>query len=245
MIALKAIASLSEKKNREEQGLFLAEGPDVVSCLLDCAYPLESLLIDEAKGDKFKDLVRSAKTQVHMIPTASFGKISSTEATQGIAALARIRRDPVPEKGPFVYLDRVQDPGNVGAVARTAAAAGFTAVIAGNGCADFYSPKVVRGSAGAIAAVACVEDRDGKFLVKLHERKWDIVVTDCEKGVDFRTLALKDHSVLIMGNEGEGVSPACAALATQRVHIPLTGKVQSLNVAVSFGILAFNNKDDR
>jgi TrmH family RNA methyltransferase len=179
------------------------------------------------------------KIPVERLAASAFKKISTTETPQGIALLAEIRGDSLPEKGPCVYLDCVQDPGNVGAVVRTAAASGFSAVIAGKGTADFFSPKAVRGSAGGIAAIACVRDETGEALGRLKKRGCRLVAADCREGKDFRDFPYGADMVLIMGNEGEGISPVVLSLADRRVRIPLQGEMKSLNIAVAFGILAF------
>lgn len=242
MIGLSDIASLRDGKYRGRHGLFLAEGPDVAECLLQCGYPARALLVTEEAGKRYAEMVRAAegmKIPVERLAVSAFKKISATETPQGIALLAEIRGDSLPEKGPFVYLDCVQDPGNVGAVVRTAAASGFSAVIAGKGTADFFCPKAVRGSAGGIAAIACVADGTGEILRRLKRRGCRLVASDCREGRDFHDFPYAADMALIMGNEGEGITPAVLSLADERVRIPLQGEMKSLNVAVAFGILAF------
>jgi len=242
MMSVRTLAVLAEKKYRDRHGLFIAEGPDVAGCLLQCGYPARALLVTGEAGERHPEIVRAAegmKMPVERLAVSAFKKISATETPQGIALLAEIRRDSLPEKGPYVYLDCVQDPGNVGAVVRTAAASGFTAVIAGKGTADFFSPRAVRGSAGGIAAIACVRDETREALGCLKKRGCRLVAADCREGGDFQNFHFAADMALIMGNEGEGISPVVLSLADERVRIPLQGEMKSLNIAVAFGILAF------
>ncbi|OGS36860.1 MAG: hypothetical protein A2293_08270, partial [Elusimicrobia bacterium RIFOXYB2_FULL_49_7] len=183
MIALKILASLQDKKGREEHGFFLAEGPDVVAQLLTFNYPADALFITEEGGRRYGELVAqcdSRQLPVERLTDKVFSKISDTKTHQGLALLCRLKRDVLPAHGPVVYLDSVQDPGNVGAVIRTAVAAGFTAVLAGKGCADFYHPKTVRACAGALGGIACLYDGDRMALNRLRKKGWTLLATHCD-----------------------------------------------------------------
>jgi RNA methyltransferase, TrmH family len=243
MIAEKILTSLTHKKFREKHGLFLIEGPDVIVHCLEHHYPLAELLVDESHKTKYQYEIIQAKKSgvpVRALPVTNIGNIAETETTQGILAVGQIRKTKTDDPGLSVYLDGVQDPGNVGAVIRSAAAAGFKSVIAGRGTADFFNPKVVRGSAGGFANVYLVEDENGELLAGLKQKGYSIVVTDVKRGKDYRLLERVQNRIVVMGNEGEGVSQEVASLATERVNIPMPGAIESLNIAVAFGVLAFS-----
>jgi TrmH family RNA methyltransferase len=239
----KVITSLIHKKYRDQHGLFLIEGPDVIEHCLDHGYPLKELIIDEnlkQKHNFITVMARKKRVEVNFAQRGQIEKLSETVTTQGAIALAEIRRGPGDDPGLSVYLDCVQDPGNVGAVIRCAAAAGFKSVIAGRGTADFFGPKVVRGSAGGFANVECVDDSACVILEKLKARGYRVVITDCQRGKDYRQLERSGKYVIVMGNEGEGVSARIAELADTRIHIPMSGVMRSLNIAVAFGVIAFS-----
>ncbi|MFH0919233.1 MAG: RNA methyltransferase [Fibrobacterota bacterium] len=243
MLAEKILTSLSHKKYRDKHGLFLIEGPDVIQHCLEHQYPLREVLVDEANKGRYQHEIVQAKKRgvpVYVLPVTNIGNLAETETTQGILAVGQVRRAPTDDPGLSVYLDRVQDPGNVGAVIRSAAAAGFNSVIAGRGTVDFYNPKVVRGSAGGFANVRLSEDPDGTLLSELRKKGYTLTVTDVKRGRDYRQMERTQNRVIVMGNEGEGVAQEIASLATERVHIPMPGAIESLNIAVAFGILAFS-----
>jgi TrmH family RNA methyltransferase len=124
-------------------------------------------------------------------------------------------------------------------VVRTAVAAGFTNVMAGKGTADFYNPKVVRSSAGGLASIHCVQDGDTTLLKGLKRKGYTVFVTDCSRGKDYRRVTYPEKTVLVMGNEGEGVSAQVAGTGDYLINIPLKQRMKSLNIAVAFGILAY------
>ncbi len=243
MISEKVITSLAHKKYRDKQGLFLIEGPDIIEHCLNCNYPVKEVIIDETLKQKHNFIVVMARKkgiEVNFMQRGQIEKLSETVTTQGAIALASIRRGKGEEPGLSVYLDCVQDPGNVGAVIRCAAAAGFKSVIAGRGTADFFGPKVVRGSAGGFANVELIDDSSGTILTALKAKRYRIVITDCKRGKDYSTLIKANNYVIVMGNEGEGVSEQVSSLADMRIHIPMNSVMRSLNIAVAFGVIAFS-----
>src|SRR3989339_362629 len=236
MLAEKILTSLAHKKYRDQHGLFLIEGPDVIVHCLDHGYPLKELLVDEAHKVKYQFEISQARKRgvpVYALPVTNIGNIAETETTQGILAVGQIHKARTEAPGLSVYLDRVQDPGNAGAIIRSAAAAGFKSVIASRGTADFYNPKVVRGSAGGFANLNLMEDATGALLPDLKRQGYAITVTDVKRGRDYRLMDRNPKRVVVMGNEGEGVSQEIAQLATERVHIPMPGAIESLNIAVA------------
>jgi len=246
MISEKIITSLAHKKYRDQNGLFLIEGPDIIEHCLNHDYPLKELILDENLKQKHNFIMvmaRKKRIEVSFAQRGQIEKLSETVTTQGAIALAQIRRGLGDDPGLSVYLDCVQDPGNVGAVMRCAAAAGFKTVIAGRGTADFFGPKVVRSSAGAFANVDCVDDAACTLLARLKARGHRVIITDCKRGKDYRRLEKSGKNIIVMGNEGEGVSAQIAEMADMRIHIPMSGVMRSLNIAVAFGVIAFSMFD--
>jgi len=135
-----------------------------------------------------------------------------------------------------VVLDGVQDPGNVGAIARTALALGAKGIIALRGTAELTNPKVLRGSMGAVFRLPAVSAGDEDFLAWAAESGAAIWVTD-SAGERPGGQRLTSPVALVLGNEGAGIRPALEAVASRRLAIPLQGGVESLNVAVAAGIL--------
>ncbi len=245
MLSEKVIASLSHKKYRDKYHLFLIEGPSIIAHCIDMKFPIKEILIDETQSAKYSNIAIGARrlgVEVRFVQVRNIDNLVETENSQGILAVGvtDIKADTVVTGGNSVYLDGVQDPGNVGAIIRSAAAAGFRNVIAGKGTVDFFNPKVIRSTAGAFANLDLIEDTSGTLLPRLKQKNFMLTVTDVKRGKDYRQMDKKKNRLIIMGNEGEGVSAAVSAFSNERIHIPLHKDVESLNVAVAFGIIAFS-----
>jgi len=170
------------------------------------------------------------------------GNLSSVDTDQGVLFVAQPTIHPIPEKisETVVLLDRLQDPGNVGAILRTCAAAGVKRVFASIGTAGLWSPKVLRSAQGA------------HFVLKLHEQNdllsltnalgVPLIVTTLERASDLYQTVLPKHAAWVFGNEGQGVAPELMARADMRVKIMHDKSVESLNVTVASAICLFEQR---
>ena len=135
----------------------------------------------------------------------------------------------------------MQDPGNVGTIIRTADAAGFTGVIVSDKSADIYSLKTLRSMQGSHFHLPIYRMASQRLLEEAKEAGIPVLATTLSKdSVDYRELPLMENFVLVMGNEGQGISSLMAESADQLVHISMKGQAESLNVAVAAGILIFH-----
>ena len=230
--------SLKEHKGREEHRAFLVEGTRMVREALASAFPVEALLIRE----NYTDLPSlPPEIPTYQLPDHVFQAICDTRTPQGVAAVVS-SRSPAPAQGPLlVALDQVQDPGNVGTILRTADAAGFQGVLFGPGCADPFSPKVLRSTMGSIFRMglsfpASLPDA----LRSLRENGYDILSSQLDGDPFYERKPVASSFVLIVGNEGNGISPAVQAEATHRLRLPMRGGAESLNAAVAAGIMMYD-----
>jgi TrmH family RNA methyltransferase len=164
------------------------------------------------------------------------------DTDQGVLFVAQPTIHPIPEKisESIVMLDRLQDPGNVGAILRTCAAAGIKRVFASAGTAGLWSPKVLRSAQGA------------HFVLKLHEQSnlmslteslaIPLVVTTLEDASDLHNTVLPKHAAWVFGNEGQGVAEDLLSRADIRVKIMHDKAVESLNVTVASGVCLFEQR---
>ncbi len=241
---LKDLASLSRKKHRYRLGQFLVEGVRSVEAAVEAAAPLVEIVVTaEAGADaRVAELTSRADVPVHTVTTRDLNRIADTASTQGIVAVARIERAEIPQRGAIVALDRVQDPGNVGAILRTAAWFGADAVLAGPGTADAFGPKVVRAAMGGLWDLAIVPTDDLEAdLMRLREAGLPIAGADLT-GEPARDWSPPREAVLVLGSEAHGLSGGVRALLDAQVRIAgalETGArgVESLNVAVAAGVL--------
>ena len=240
---------LQRRKARERQRRFVAEGVRTVEALLGSALNVEGLLVSAEFGagereTALLDAASSRQVPITRVTDDEFAGASDTSTPQGVLAIAAMPDWRMPGLSPGVpmrllVLDALQDPGNVGTVIRTAAALGVTATIALPGTADVWNAKVVRGAMGAL------------FVHPVFQWSWDEVTAFSAshtvplwaaalEGVSCASLAadaVPPHLALVVGNEGAGLTPEVEATVAQRVHIPMSPVVESLNVAAATAIL--------
>ena len=169
--------------------------------------------------------------------------LADSQTPQGIVAV--VQKEEVGQtdfsQGKFLFLEDVQDPGNVGTIIRTADAAGFTGVIVSDKSADIYSLKTLRSMQGSHFHLPIYRMSSQALLKETKEAAIPVLATTLSTdSVDYRELPSIENFVLVMGNEGQGISPLMAESADQLVHISMKGQAESLNVAVAAGILIFH-----
>jgi TrmH family RNA methyltransferase len=225
----------SDARLRRSEKRALIEGEHLVTAWLDAGRKVAALVLSESGQSKFDALAARAGPAT-ILSNAVFRAISDTEAPAGI--LAEI---PIPE-GPSalgkaancVFLEAVQDAGNVGAILRSAAAFGVGDAVLGPGCADAWSPKVLRAGMGAHCAIAVHEARDLAEAIALFGGR--LACTVPRGGVALAQADLSGRLGWLFGGEGPGVSNALAARADLRVSIPMPGRMESLNVAAAAAV---------
>ncbi len=215
----KLYLSLKLKKYRDQHGLFLVYGPH---------------LIEEAKKHHaIKELITSnPDKEGTLYDSALWDEFQQTETSFdqiGICKKMELKRTSTR----ILVLDDVQDPDNVGALIRSAAAFGFLHVIFSPQCADLYNEKTIRASKGSIFDVYVERKPLKDALIELKNQGYKLYFADAH---DEGTIAPSDKMVLILGNEGHGIHQELKPLCDQAVHIQ-TGRVESLNVSVAGAII--------
>ncbi len=247
---IRLVRKLRTRKGRSTEGRFAVEGRNLVSEVLSRGLDIDFIMIPagaaEDAPDFIKDCVKSPDMTVCEIPEREFSAL--TDAGEGIGMMAVVKQqecgpeiiDSLDEEDNLLVLDRIQDPGNMGTLIRTAVAAGYRAIIAMSGTVDIYSPKVLRATAGMIFEIPVIyvtgEDRLREILRKSGRR---IAVTAVDGGVPYYEEDLSKGIALIIGNEGRGVSDAMIEMADIKVTLPMRGRIESLNAAVAAAILMY------
>ena len=235
---IKETASLKEKKGRKELGLFLVEGRKMVAECKRSEIEIERVFVAESYAGE----VPFEESLIIRVSDDVFRFLSDEKTPQGILCRARIPDGAiVPPNGRCIFLDGVADPGNVGTILRTANAAGYTQVYLSADCADPYSPKSVRASmSGLFFTKICRGSREEILSVL---RGMPVLVADMG-GENVFTFQPPTAFTLVIGNEANGVSQEARALATHTVKIPMRETQESLNAAISAGIIMYVlNKD--
>jgi len=242
---LKDLAQLGRTKGRRQQGRFLVEGVRSVEAAVAAGAPLEAILVaPQAEEDpRVAALVAQADVEIHNVAAHELERIGDARSSQGVVAVARsVVGDGSGEiPAPVLLLDGVQDPGNVGALVRTAAWFGVRSVVADAASADFETPKAVRASMGGIWGVALTRVPSlAPVLDRLAEAGVEAWGADLG-GTPVGAWAPGASAALVVGSEAHGLSAEVARrLETRYVHIPGGadgGGVESLNVVVAGGVL--------
>jgi len=181
---------------------------------------------------------------VFEITTDIAKKLSDLVTPQGVFAevsLPTATREPrFIHDGAWLFLDAIQDPGNIGTMVRTADAAGFAGVVFGNGSVDPYSPKALRAMQGSQFHMTLTKGDLQDWTAAFTQNDINVYGTQLDpEAADLFTIPAQSQFALIMGNEGQGMAADLAKMTTKNLYIPLTGDAESLNVAVAAGIAMF------
>ena len=244
---VKTFASLRTRKGRREFGLFLAEGPNVLSVARSAGYEPVAVIMNIEVFDTLPAFAPNTEECFCLSPPA-FKKISDTRNSQGIAAVfAFPRRAALPSVDADALFAlvayNIQDPGNMGALIRVAAAAGCDCLIAVQPCACLYSPKVVRASAGMIFSVPVFELSGNQFAGFVASNEIVTVASVVSGGEDYRSFVYPKRLALMIGNEAAGL-PLEWIRNSKKVSIPMSNRCESLNASVAAGLLSFSAKNE-
>ena len=226
---------------RIEAGAFLAEGEHMAGEAVK-ENKARALLIDERAREKFSALAESAKgVLVYYLAGHVMEAVCDAKTPQGVVAVCPYPAEEKIRGDLLVALDGVQDAGNVGTVLRTMDAAGYTCLLMDEKTADPYGPKALRASMGGVFRIpaVCCADLPGT-LNRLAREGYAVVAGDLHGEDFYRRGPMGDKICVVIGNEGQGVSPAVLAAATHRYKIPIVGGAESLNAAVAGAIMMYD-----
>lgn len=232
---VKNAKKLHQKKYRKSA--YLIEGWHLFEEAVQAGVTIEKVFALESYRDQL-----AAFPQTIWVSEEILLDLADTQTPQGIVAVIQKEEVGLPDfsQGKFLFLEDVQDPGNVGTMVRTADAAGFTGVIVSDKSADIYSLKTLRSMQGSHFHLPIYRMPVATFVVEAKKSNLPILATTLSRdSKDYRELSSLENFVLVMGNEGQGISSVMAESADQLVHIGMKGRAESLNVAVAAAILMF------
>lgn len=232
------------RKERDKSKEFLVEGFHLVEEALKTKEVV--LTIMKREDVEFPAHWDVENIVVNEITQAVAKEISETEQSQGVYAHCRqteYEETAYSNWTKYLFVDAVQDPGNLGTMIRTADAAGIDAVIIGRGAADPYSPKTVRSAQGSNFHIPLIRGDLNEWIQQVKGNNIQVIGTSLEESVDYKEAGNTDRFALILGNEGSGVQPELLKQTDVNVRIPIYGKAESLNVAVAAGILMYAYSD--
>ena len=226
---IKYTKSLLKSKNRNKESKFIIEGYRILTLAIECRAKLDYVFINEdfekkQEHKEFLEILKKKDIRVYKTTNKIFEDLTDTENTQGL------------------ILDRIQDPGNMGTIIRTADAAGVDAIIALKGCVDIYNPKVIRSTMGSIFDMNVIHTTQEEALRILKLKKFDIVSSYLDTNNYYNTVEYNYKTALVIGNEANGINEELVSKSDVLVKIPIYGKAESLNAAISSAILMYEIK---
>lgn len=243
-LLIKEVKKLKEKRYRLENSEFIAEGFRFVVEALQSDFEVKAIFISEKEKERWEKYKVASyiqkETRVYWITDQILKILSSTENPQGIVAVVKIKKNHiVNSEGFYILVDKIQDPGNLGTIIRTADAAGALGVIATKGTVDVYNEKTLRSTMGSIFHIPIIESIDMSTVQELKDSGFKLIVSTLEKSESFYNVKFTDKFILTVGNEGNGISDELMALGDIRVKIPMPGNAESLNAGVAASIMMF------
>jgi len=243
---IKQTKKLKEKKYRKQSNSFLVEGFRFVFEAIKSDFKVINVFVNETSIDKLENDYKCIKDSIddnnlYKVSDNVFKLLTSTENPQGIIAVVENKKHlPENQNGFYILADKVQDPGNMGTIIRTAHASGALGVITTDGTVDIYNEKTLRSTMGSIFYIPVIEDSKFEFLNMLRENQFKLLVSSLKDSNNIYDIDFKDKKlVVVVGNEGNGVSKEVYDMADERSKIPMPGNAESLNVAVASSVIAF------
>ena len=249
---VKYTKSLLKGKNRQKESKYIIEGYRILTLAIECNADLDYVFINEAFEDKeehkdFLKILKDKNIKVFRTNDKIFKELIDTENTQGILGVIRFKEKKIEHninhEDKFVLiLDRIQDPGNMGTIIRTADAAGVDAIIALKGCVDVYNPKVIRSTMGSIFDMNIIHCTQEECLEELKSKNFKIVSSYLNTDNYYHETKYHEKTALVIGNEANGVNDDLINQSDILVKIPIYGNAESLNAAISSAILMYEIK---
>lgn len=230
-------------QRRKEEGVFIVEGVRLAEEALRSGWQIQLGLVSPTSDKRLQHLITALQTRqipLDEVSPAVLRAVSDTESPQEILLVVRQQSLPLPQKLSFVLVvDNLRDPGNLGTILRSAAAAAVDAVLIPPGSVDVTSPKVVRAAMGAHFRLPLVRLNWDEIRQICYDHHLMVFLADAHGQIAYDQANFRQPFLLIIGGEAEGASAPARSLARQRVFIPMPGGMESLNAAVSAAILLF------
>lgn len=230
----------SDRRFRAHHQQFVAEGARWLKELESSMASVDTVFYTQEWLDQvgFRDFIDRVHGRAYLVSDEVMASMSSTETSPGVAAIVNADVRPIAPSPTFLLiLDGIGNPGNLGTILRTAAAAGADGVLLTPGSVDIYNPKVVRGSMGAVLRLPvqqCSWTQIAAMTEDMH-----VWMATADGTTTYTTVNWRQASALIIGNEAHGASQEAYQLAEGKVSIPMSGQTESLNAAIAAGIILF------
>ena len=254
---VKWVASLNDKKKRNSEGYFMAEGVKLTCEAFEAKLPVEFCIVNESKKNDILDKLMpyfteeySSSCKLVTVTDNVFEKISTEKSPQGVISIIKhldfFRKMDIIYKEEFfleanekaIFLCSIRDPSNLGSVIRSSVAFGTEHIVLSDDCADIYSPKTVRSAMGSLYRVKVTTVSDiASFIDASHANGRRIFAAELSDGAkSLNEVGLKSSDIVMIGNEGHGIPTEISSLCDGSVYIPISKKTESLNASVAAAI---------
>jgi RNA methyltransferase, TrmH family len=252
---IKFLNSLKRKKVRDLEGLYIIEGVRICEQAISVNAPITEFILSSEflfSGDVNLFVRFAVKNQlpVHTTPELYFNEMVETETPQGIAAVVRYSKHDLLDlltntPNTLLALDRIQDPGNLGTIIRTAEWFGVNGILAGNGTVDIYNPKVIRSAMGALFKIPVVQNIDFEKTIPLFKKANFSLLGSTLADTKKLPSTKPEKSIIFIGSEAHGLDEKLIYKMDYFISIPGTGSVESLNAAIATGIILYEFTGNR
>jgi RNA methyltransferase, TrmH family len=234
---------LAQKNQRQQTRQCVLEGVRLLEEAVQATWQPEFGFYTQNLSPRAQELIQQFnKKQIILeeVPPDLFTYLADTENPQGIIAVFNIQPLPVPSAPTYVLiLDAIRDPGNLGTILRTAAAAGVDLVLLSSDCVDPFSPKVLRAGMGAHFRLPIEKQSVEETILYCQQMKLTLFIADSNASTSCWEKNFRQALALVIGNEANGPAPEYMTPPSQPINIPMPGKFESLNAAMAAGILLF------
>ena len=261
---VKWAASLADKKGRENETSFIAEGEKLTIEALRRGLPVTHIFVNEDRAERIDCLIseyeaddRHADCRVVYLADSAFSKISTEKAPQGVISVIKYldffrNLDIIYKEDFFVFegervlsLYSLRDPGNLGAVIRSASAFGVKHIVLSSDSADIYNPKTVRAAMGTMFGVKITYVRDfASFITAAKENGRAVYAAELSEGAkSVKDIELTSDDIFMIGNEGHGIPREISSICNGSVYIPISEGVESLNASVAAAVFMWEQNN--
>ena len=246
---------LRSARHRQKQQRFLIDGARELVRAIAAAVPLVETFVCESlctspESRLALNLLRQAPGEQWQVSEGVFARLAFGERAEGFLAVARTPQSSLADlrprgPGPIAVIEGVEKPGNVGAILRSADAAGVSAVLVADPATDIYNPNCIRASLGAVFSIPLCATMSAAALDWLRQRGTPMFAARVDGKLDYAAADLRGEVAIVLGSEAEGLSPAWQAADVTAIRLPMAGAVDSLNVSATAAVLFYESLRQR
>ncbi|WP_333887919.1 TrmH family RNA methyltransferase [Clostridium sp.] len=241
---IKEAKRLKEKKYRILRKEFIVEGFRFIEEAINSEFCISEIFLSEyfiRREEKLLlEINNKVNCPVYFVSDELLRSISCTENPQGIIAVVKNKELSIKnEEGFYILADKIQDPGNMGTIIRSAHASGALGVITTKGTVDVYNEKTLRATMGSVFYIPIIQDESLEKMKYLKQIGFKLISSSLNSNINFYDMDLKEKIIIAVGNEGKGLSEDVRKISDIEVNIPMPGGAESLNAAVAASIMMF------